>query len=117
MLIDGTAISAQGDALLSRRSVPIFIPDSKIDASLLQEKRESLAKIHREIRSKPVQIIQCASRATLLQTSPELEPCTESRQELFGALCIRICFTDRVFQASSCCMSRWPFSQKSREND
>lgn len=35
----------------ANKSVPIFIPDSKIDASLLQEKRESLAKIHREIKS------------------------------------------------------------------
>ncbi|KAL8273024.1 hypothetical protein Esti_003077 [Eimeria stiedai] len=35
----------------ANKPVPIFIPDSKIDASVLQEKRDHLAKMNQEIRS------------------------------------------------------------------
>ncbi|OEH77024.1 uncharacterized protein LOC34618819 [Cyclospora cayetanensis] len=44
-------LQLQHQLMRANASVPIFIPESRVDASLLQEKRESLAKIHREIRS------------------------------------------------------------------
>ncbi|KAL8453782.1 hypothetical protein Emed_000723 [Eimeria media] len=41
----------QSEPHKANKPVPIFIPDSKVDASVLQEKRDHLAKMNQEIKS------------------------------------------------------------------